>query len=72
VEVDVFEDGHMEVARFLGNEDIIEGEELVSQIIALNAEPAAQLLVQADARTARRTTQASGARGHITATRGHH
>jgi hypothetical protein len=41
VEVDVFEDGHMEVSRFLGNEDIVGGQELVSQIIARNAEPAA-------------------------------
>jgi hypothetical protein len=41
VEVDVFEDGHMEVSRFLGNEDIIGGQELVSQIIARNTEPAA-------------------------------
>lgn len=41
VEVDVFEDGHMEVSRFLGNEDIIGGQELVSQMIARNTEPAA-------------------------------
>ena len=41
VEVDVFEDGHMEVSRFLGNEDIVGGQELVSQIIARNAGPAA-------------------------------
>ncbi|QRP63225.1 hypothetical protein I6J77_14045 [Rhodanobacter sp. FDAARGOS 1247] len=41
VEVDVFEDGHMEVSRFSGNEDIIGGEGLVSQIIRRDAEPAA-------------------------------
>jgi hypothetical protein len=41
VEVDVFEDGHMEVSRFSGNEDIIGGEELVSQIIRRDAGPAA-------------------------------
>jgi len=36
VEVDVFEDGHMEVSRFTGNEDIVGGEELVDQIIENN------------------------------------
>ena len=40
VEVDVFEDGHMEASRFVGNEDIIGSQELVSQIIAHHAEPA--------------------------------
>ncbi len=36
VEVDVFEDGHMEVSRFPGNEDIVGGEELVREIIENN------------------------------------
>jgi hypothetical protein len=36
VEVDVFEDGHMEVSRFPGSEAIVGGEELVGQIIAQN------------------------------------
>uniref|UniRef100_UPI000D3A61D4 hypothetical protein n=1 Tax=unclassified Variovorax TaxID=663243 RepID=UPI000D3A61D4 len=34
VEVDVFDDGHMEVSRFKGNEDVAGGEDLVRQIIA--------------------------------------
>ncbi|MGH7966573.1 MAG: hypothetical protein ACRERD_32885 [Candidatus Binatia bacterium] len=38
VEVDVFEDGHMEVSRFPGSEAIVGGAELVSQIIAENKE----------------------------------
>jgi len=38
VEVDVSEDGHMEISRFVGNEDIIGGEELIKEIIAKNAE----------------------------------
>jgi hypothetical protein len=33
VEADVFEDGHMEVARFLGTEDILGGKELVDDLI---------------------------------------
>jgi hypothetical protein len=33
VEVDVFEDGHMEVSRFLGTEDVLGGQELVYDII---------------------------------------
>lgn len=33
VEIDVFEDSHMEVSRFKGNEDIIGGSELVYQLI---------------------------------------
>ena len=36
VEIDVFEDGHMEVSRFIGNEDIEGGEELVEQLIEEN------------------------------------
>jgi hypothetical protein len=38
VEVDVFEDGHMEISRFVGNEDVVGGEELIKEIIAKNAE----------------------------------
>jgi hypothetical protein len=34
VEVDVFDDGHMEVSRFVGNEDVVGGEELVRKLIA--------------------------------------
>jgi hypothetical protein len=33
VEVDVFEDGHMEVSRFLGTEDVLGGQELVYDLI---------------------------------------
>ncbi len=36
VEVDVFEDGHMEVSRFPGSENIVGDAELVKQIIAEN------------------------------------
>lgn len=36
VEVDVFDDGHMEVSRFPGSEEIIGGEELAQKIIAEN------------------------------------
>jgi hypothetical protein len=36
VEVDVFDDGHMEVSRFPGSENIIGGEELVDEIIQKN------------------------------------
>lgn len=36
VEVDVFQDGHMEVSRFSGSEDIIGGEELVERLIDEN------------------------------------
>ncbi len=38
VEVDVFEDGHMEVSRFLGNENIVGGEQLVRELIEKNRE----------------------------------
>ena len=38
VEVDVFEDGHMEVSRFSGSEDIVGGEELVHEIIKSNSD----------------------------------
>lgn len=33
VEIDVFDDGHMEVSRFKGNEDIVGDSELVYQLI---------------------------------------
>jgi hypothetical protein len=36
VEVDVFEDGHMEISRFPGSEDVIGGEELLDDIIEKN------------------------------------
>ena len=36
VEVDVFEDGHMEVSRFPGSEDIVGGEKLVHELIKKN------------------------------------
>lgn len=35
IEIDVFEDGHMEISRFLGNEDVEGGGELVESILAL-------------------------------------
>ena len=34
VEVDVFEDGHMEVSRFKGSEEVVGDEDLVRQILA--------------------------------------
>jgi len=36
VEVDVFEDGHMEVSRFPGSENIHGGEELIFELIDEN------------------------------------
>ena len=36
VEVDVFEDGHMEVSRFSGSENIAGGAELVERLIDEN------------------------------------
>ena len=36
VEVDVFEDGHMEVSRFVGSEDVVGDAALVEKIIADN------------------------------------
>jgi hypothetical protein len=33
VEVDVFEDGHMEVSRFKGNESIVGGKDLAYELI---------------------------------------
>jgi hypothetical protein len=35
IEIDVFEDGHMEVSRFVGNEDIEGGQELIDSILEL-------------------------------------
>lgn len=32
-EIDVFEDGHMEVSRFMGTEDVLGGAELIAQLI---------------------------------------
>jgi hypothetical protein len=37
-EIDVFEDGHMEVSRFPGTEDVLGGAELVWQLIRTNEE----------------------------------
>jgi hypothetical protein len=36
VEVDVFEDGHMEVSRFPGSEDIVGGEDFILALIKEN------------------------------------
>jgi hypothetical protein len=36
VEIDVFDDGHMEVSRFPGSEDIVGGAELVERLIDEN------------------------------------
>ena len=36
VEVDVFDDGHMEVSRFVGSEDVVGDAALVEKIIADN------------------------------------
>ncbi len=33
VEVDVFDDGHMEVSRFLGTEDVVGGSELIYRLL---------------------------------------
>lgn len=38
-EIDVFEDGHMEVSRFLGTEDIVGDAEVVWQLLRNNQEP---------------------------------
>ncbi|RAR58782.1 hypothetical protein C7401_11298 [Paraburkholderia unamae] len=35
IEIDVFRDGHMEVARFVGHEDVEGGAELIDSIIEL-------------------------------------
>lgn len=37
VEVDVFEDGHMEVSRFVGSEDVAGDAALVEKIVAENS-----------------------------------
>jgi hypothetical protein len=36
VEIDVFEDGRMEVSRFAGNEDIVGGSEVIESILQNN------------------------------------
>lgn len=36
IEVEVFDDGHMEVSRFLGTEDVLGGQELIYDIINKN------------------------------------
>ena len=36
VEVDVFDDGHMEISRFPGSEDIVGDKDLVDQLISEN------------------------------------
>ena len=36
LEIDVFEDGHMEVSRFRGTEDVLGGKELVARLISEN------------------------------------
>lgn len=38
IEIDVFDDGHMEVSRFTGNEAVEGGVELIPGIIARNVE----------------------------------
>jgi hypothetical protein len=38
VEIDVFEDGRMEVSRFSGHEDVVGGNELVEALIEENRE----------------------------------
>lgn len=38
VEVDVFDDGHMEVSRFVGHENVVGGTELVAALIKENGE----------------------------------
>lgn len=35
IEIDVFDDGHLEVSRFVGHEDVEGGAELIDSIIAL-------------------------------------
>jgi hypothetical protein len=36
IEVEVFDDGHMEVCRFLGTEDVLGGQELIYDLIEKN------------------------------------
>ncbi len=38
-EIDVFDDGHMEVSRFPGSEDVLGGAELIWQLLRNNQEP---------------------------------
>jgi hypothetical protein len=37
-EIDVFEDGHREVSRFLGTEDVLGGAELLNRVLEKNRE----------------------------------
>lgn len=37
-EIDVFDDGHMEVSRFVGNEDIVGDEQFVVELIKEKSE----------------------------------
>lgn len=37
IEIDAFRDGHIEVSRFVGHEDVEGGEELIDPIIALGS-----------------------------------
>lgn len=39
VEIDVFEDGHMEVARFHGSEQVLGGSEVIEQLIRESETP---------------------------------
>jgi len=41
IEVDVFEDGHMEVSRFPGSENIVGGVELVERLVEENRDGSA-------------------------------
>lgn len=38
VEIDVFEDGHVEVSRFVGNEEVVGGKDLALKLIRDNRE----------------------------------
>jgi hypothetical protein len=38
IEIDAFEDGQMEVSRFKGNEDVLDGSELIAAILRENAQ----------------------------------
>jgi len=39
VEVEVFNDGHMEVARFLGTEDILGGKDIIYDLVEREMKP---------------------------------
>ncbi|MFC3146227.1 hypothetical protein [Piscinibacterium candidicorallinum] len=38
VEIDVFEDGRMEVSRFTGNEDVVGDASLVDELVRMNSD----------------------------------